>query len=128
LQATGFQQCCGINIISGFPFDSKNLFTEREVAKIGYELPAHEGTYAPVHLIALNHQQKMAEAEVLAAGYTLIGDFESAHKDGQRVNVYAKGLTLFPEAVAKLAPAPKIKRLFSLVKRGRAKSTPRRKK
>lgn len=118
MQSSGFVQCCGINIISGFPYDAggdededfdyvdeDNDYVEAELAEIISELPRLEGTYCHCHLIALNEQQLGAEAKIMAAGYVPVGDFKSAHQSGARVKLYAKGLNVFP-VEAKTPPKP----------------------
>lgn len=95
MQQHNFNFCCGINIIAGFPFDAdtKQPFGEGELMAIIDDLPKYEGTYCHCHLIALNRRQKKAAEKVKMAGYVLIGEFDSAHNDGSRVDLYAKGLT-----------------------------------
>lgn len=120
MHSNAFVQCCGINIIAGFPFDASDDYTASQLAEIIPELEMNEGTYAPCVLIALNHEQTMAAAEIEKAGYELVGDFPSAHKDGNRVNLYAKGLTVFVDAPAKARPKPKaLLRKFLAKKRGK---------
>jgi hypothetical protein len=107
MQSYNFTNCCGINILAGFPFDSKDAWTEAKIREAAASIPQQEGTYCRCHLIALNHQQKQAAQYVVDAGYRLVGEFESAHGDGRMVYLYAKGLTVYPPLTPKIAPQKK---------------------
>ena len=92
MQVTEFQNCCGINIITDFPYDyAGDPYTEQELDGIVSGIKRLEGTYCHCHLAALNKQQRAAAARLLAAGYVLVGDFQSSHGKA-RVELYAKGL------------------------------------
>lgn len=112
MHSSNFEGCCGINIISGFPFDDGdqglNDWSQMELNKIIASLPELEGTYCECHMIALNHAQTSAMERVLAAGYQLTGEFLSAHDNGRKVLLFTKGLTVYP--VQSPPPKKKIKK------------------
>ena len=110
-----FQECCGINIIAGFPWDdgdeggyeedldeSGNDWLAQSLESLPTEIKKLEGTYCKCHLIALNKHQRASEAKVLEAGYILVGDFPSAMgKSHGRVKLFARGLALASNPPAK---------------------------
>jgi hypothetical protein len=107
MESNTFAACCGINIVSGFPYDTENDWVESELSNFLEDFPRLEGTYCQCHLIALTPTQSNAIPYVEAAGYKAIGTFPTAHT-GHKYNVtlYAKGLTLF-EAQKPKTPKPK---------------------
>ena len=108
MESNTFAACCGINIVSGFPYNSENDWAAQELEQFLADFPRLEGTYCQCHLIALTPSQSNAKPYVEAAGYKAIGTFPTAHT-GHKYNVtlYAKGLTLFKAAKPKSAKKPK---------------------
>lgn len=107
MDSNGFQACCGINIVTGFPYDEDGDYAEQELASIVPEIENYEGTYCHCHLVALNNRQTRAAEEILKAGYTLVGDFQSSHGGGARVNLYAKGVDFAFPVIEKVIAKPK---------------------
>jgi hypothetical protein len=98
--ASSFPACCGVNIISGIPYDddleTDDEWSKQELANIVTEMPAAEGTYCHCHLIALTPRQTKAAEIITTLGYEAIGHFKSC--DGPyQVTLYANGLDLIPQ-------------------------------
>lgn len=121
--SNSFPACCGVNIISGFPYDDENEefddegypvssggdWLAQQLAGMRSEVEHAEGTYCHCHLIALTPDQIQAATEIRKMGYVPIGQFQSC--DGPyKVTLYARGLTLLEAVKSKKKAKPKPKK------------------
>jgi hypothetical protein len=93
---SAFPGCCGIYVISGFPFDSHLEFQPVYGGNQGLaDLDA--ATPQAMHLIALTTAQMGSQAEVEAAGYVAIGRSSGIHANGTAITLFAKNLSPMEE-------------------------------
>lgn len=117
MRASAFPTCCGMNLITDFPYDgAPGNWQPTNVAEIQTKLPVVEGGYCQAHLIALTSKQSQAALEVQAAGYVPVGSFISTHQDGTEVTLFAKGLS-FKERVKYRPKKVKLRKIRALARK-----------
>lgn len=90
MQRSNFPGCCGIYVISGFPYDDHRMFQPQE--NIPGELAKHEVAQA-MTLVALTSAQTQAQAQLEAEGYVAVGKSSGIHANGTAITLFAKGMS-----------------------------------
>jgi len=89
VQRSGFPGCCGIYVISGFPYDENGMFqAPLDVAEL-----EQLGEGQAMTLLALTSAQMNSQAQVEAAGYIAVGRSSGIHANGTAITLFAKGLS-----------------------------------
>ena|SRR5437867_9297646 len=93
LNVVGMPGSCSGRVISGFAYDRNGGYGWEPGAAVKEIFPfLTRDVYKSLELIVLNQKQKDAAKEVIKAGFVCLGEYLSAHADGTRCFLYARGI------------------------------------